>query len=429
MASSADVASAGKLQLGSLTASAASCVAVTSDRPYADKDCDGTQDAGEEFLDAIGEGGSAQIYVSGGATAQTIGTTYTDITLFDTDGLETAGVADADVANDRIVIEQSGRYAVTYAIGFSGTGNSEWTVQVAIDGTGEEVCRQRRKLGSGGDVGAISRTCLVDLTATDAVTLQAQADSAGRDMTIEEGGLTVMRLVAESGTGGGSSEYDPDTEPTSGCSSCEDWTGDTAALTWSWQNQGTATETVQMDSARILAPATAGVQLRVRWSDASIPAAQDFLIAGKVQSNLPGQFNRCGLVALMAGSEASPTSLISADVLTNSNFITGLQGWSSYTVDTTDHGSTATGYPARRPPAMYVVMFWDDSEDDIEYWFSFDGIEWILQAEADFTSAGDSPLSLGLHSLSLNASSDAACTWDFFRVLTGQSSPPWIVGE
>lgn len=55
--SATTIAGAGRLQLGSLTLGSASCIAISSDRPYADKDCDSTQDAGEEFLDeAVGGG-------------------------------------------------------------------------------------------------------------------------------------------------------------------------------------------------------------------------------------------------------------------------------------------------------------------------------------------------------------------------------------
>ncbi len=59
VASSANLATAGRVQLGSLTVGSASCVTIDSDRPYADKDCDGTKDAGEEYLDASGGGGGA----------------------------------------------------------------------------------------------------------------------------------------------------------------------------------------------------------------------------------------------------------------------------------------------------------------------------------------------------------------------------------
>jgi len=49
-----DLDISGGLQLGSLTAGSASCAEVDSDRLYGDKDCDGTKDAGEEYLDLTG---------------------------------------------------------------------------------------------------------------------------------------------------------------------------------------------------------------------------------------------------------------------------------------------------------------------------------------------------------------------------------------
>jgi hypothetical protein len=42
------------LQLGNETPASATCIDVDTDRPYADKDCDGVKDAGEEYLDQAG---------------------------------------------------------------------------------------------------------------------------------------------------------------------------------------------------------------------------------------------------------------------------------------------------------------------------------------------------------------------------------------
>lgn len=64
VATASDLASGGKLQLGDLTAGSASCIAVDSDRPYADLDCDETKDAGEEYLDGGGGGGSSDPLLS-----------------------------------------------------------------------------------------------------------------------------------------------------------------------------------------------------------------------------------------------------------------------------------------------------------------------------------------------------------------------------
>lgn len=58
VASSATVASAQCLQLASLTAASAACVCASADRLYHDTDCDGTKDAGEEFIDQAGGGGT-----------------------------------------------------------------------------------------------------------------------------------------------------------------------------------------------------------------------------------------------------------------------------------------------------------------------------------------------------------------------------------
>ena len=59
IASSADLKTAGSLQMGSLTAGSATCLAISSDCIYHDTDCDGTKDSGEEFIDHQGCGAAS----------------------------------------------------------------------------------------------------------------------------------------------------------------------------------------------------------------------------------------------------------------------------------------------------------------------------------------------------------------------------------
>lgn len=61
IASSNNIATAGRLQLGHLTAGSASCIAVDTDRTFGDLDCDGTKDGGEEYLDETGGGASHDV--------------------------------------------------------------------------------------------------------------------------------------------------------------------------------------------------------------------------------------------------------------------------------------------------------------------------------------------------------------------------------
>lgn len=88
--------------LGSTTLASASCIGVDTDRPYADKDCDNTKDAGEEYLDQTGSTPSSATTTSEGiielATAAEIDTAtdttraITPDTLNDSDfGAKNAG--------------------------------------------------------------------------------------------------------------------------------------------------------------------------------------------------------------------------------------------------------------------------------------------------------------------------------------------------
>lgn len=65
IASTQPIATAGFVQVGHLTAGSASCIARDSgDRLYGDLDCDGTKDAGEEFLDNASSGGTNHALLS-----------------------------------------------------------------------------------------------------------------------------------------------------------------------------------------------------------------------------------------------------------------------------------------------------------------------------------------------------------------------------
>ncbi|HVF61679.1 MAG TPA: hypothetical protein VNJ70_17875 [Thermoanaerobaculia bacterium] len=112
------------------------------------------------------------------------------------------------------------------------------------------------------------------------------------------------------GGGGGGPEgdqYHPDREPAS-CAVCEAWEGNTAALTWEWFNQDTATETVEMDGATIVGEAT-GDEARGRAVDPPSSGNVDLTVTAKVHF-YAGTGSACGIGILDGGTLASPTNVV-----------------------------------------------------------------------------------------------------------------------
>jgi hypothetical protein len=127
-------------------------------------------------------------------TAQTgIGTSFTTVTGFEGEG-ESNGVT-LSAANDNITVSSDGVYMIGAQTSFSGSNNVTYTMRIYVNGTGQIACF-RRKLGASGDVGSasIAFTPLV-LSANDVIDLRVKADSAGQNISMYSGQLSVYKIV------------------------------------------------------------------------------------------------------------------------------------------------------------------------------------------------------------------------------------------
>lgn len=147
------------------------------------------QDLRDFLVTAIGC--YAQIYVTGGSTAQSsIGTGFTPVTGFTTNGAD-AGIS-ADAANDRITLDVAGVYQVGFQVSFSGSASTLFTFSASLDGTEETQCSCARALGTGGDTGSCSFVGLITATAGQQLTVEVKADGSSKSITPAE-----MQLVAK----------------------------------------------------------------------------------------------------------------------------------------------------------------------------------------------------------------------------------------
>lgn len=167
-------------------------------------------------------------------------------------------------------------------------------------------------------------------------------------------------------------QYDPN-RPPSTCASCEEWTGDTATLSWSWGNQGGTTETLEMDGATIAAPQNTATALRVRCVAA--PAATDFTVHALVAGIPLDAYNHFG-IALLQGTLATPTRIDSITPTSLSVSVTDIrsQRYTNYTTYGAAHADTydADGSEFRTRPVFLRIAF-TDSGDTATFSYSYEG--------------------------------------------------------
>ncbi|MCP5017633.1 MAG: hypothetical protein GY938_20535, partial [Ketobacter sp.] len=140
------------------------------------------------------------ISVEGNAIATTIAAASTDftnkvqVTIFDTDSV--ANKVTPDHTNNHITISTDGNYEV-YApsVSFYGAGGRTYSFAIFINnGTTQIGPRTSRKLGAGGDVGALPVSALATLTAGDTVELWVQNEDNAGDLTVQDASLCVKGL-------------------------------------------------------------------------------------------------------------------------------------------------------------------------------------------------------------------------------------------
>lgn len=137
-------------------------------------------------------GNYGELLTKDGSTAQSsIGTGYTKITGFATEGISNNTTLSA--ANDTITIDESGKYRVTFNISFSGTINTDFIMALFIDGI-EQNYACERAIGASGDIGNASFMAIVDLTATEVLDIRVKADGTSKSITPTQMSLAVSSV-------------------------------------------------------------------------------------------------------------------------------------------------------------------------------------------------------------------------------------------
>lgn len=249
-----------------------------------------------------------------------------------------------------------------------------------------------------------------------------QEITVGNGLSLSGGDLSVNSSFGNFG------KYHPDREPTL-YHAKENWYNNTASLTWTWANQGGASETIGMDSSYLVAPTGVGDSLRVRWMG-SVPGSGDFIVVAKASAAGRAQYNQGGICVLTGGTTASPTQ-----IYTCGSYINGVSvrytpsRFTNYTTWAAAISEYDTGvyYPLQNAYAYYLIKF-TDSSNTLEFFTSQTGDVWNSMGT---TVASGNITDAGIFVNSSGTGSDVKARFYWFRVLkdSTQISDPFKVGQ
>lgn len=139
------------------------------------------------------KGGAGNIYVTNNATGQSIGTVFTIITQFDTDGVNYGTVA-PDVANNAIIINDVGYFRVTFSAAVQGQNNRTVTFQLFWNNLPVPAGIVSRRFNSNNEIASVGFTTILQTTSTGQnVDLRAQYNTGTPNITVISGSLTITQ--------------------------------------------------------------------------------------------------------------------------------------------------------------------------------------------------------------------------------------------
>lgn len=166
---------------------------------------------GSEIVPLVQNGGNVQatvfsvtaanygeIYVSGGAVAQTLTTagTFYKVTAWTTDGLSNGVTVDA--ANDKITIDTAGDYLVQFFVTFSDSNNRNFTFRCYNDTAASAYANTVVKTHSHStDPMFVAVSSLIHADAGDDLIVQASCGTNSTAITISDANFAVLLLKAD----------------------------------------------------------------------------------------------------------------------------------------------------------------------------------------------------------------------------------------
>lgn len=99
-----------------------------------------------------------------------------------------------NLTNSSFIIQKAGYYATNGQFSFSDGANTEFHLAIGLNGVRQQDCHTERKLGTGGDVGSASFTCISYYNVSDILTLMVENVDNVNDIEIHSLNLNIRRI-------------------------------------------------------------------------------------------------------------------------------------------------------------------------------------------------------------------------------------------
>jgi len=124
-----------------------------------------------------------------GETIITSINTYENIT-----GLTEGELKGVTYSNDTLIIQKAGTYSINSQFSFNDGDNTEYHLSLGKNGNRLKHCHAQRKIGTGGDVGSASFTCIDMFDVGDNLTIMVENVDNTNNPDIQSINLNVVRL-------------------------------------------------------------------------------------------------------------------------------------------------------------------------------------------------------------------------------------------
>lgn len=110
-------------------------------------------------------------------------------------GLNATHIQGVESDNESLTILTAGFYKIDSQFSFSDGANTEYHLALGRNGVRENHCHSQRKIGTGGDVGSASFTCIDEFMVEDKITIMIENVNNVQDPTIQSINLNVILLT------------------------------------------------------------------------------------------------------------------------------------------------------------------------------------------------------------------------------------------
>jgi len=110
-------------------------------------------------------------------------------------GLVVGHISNVVFNSSKFIIVEPGIYKISSQFAFSDGANTEFHLAMGKNGIRDEHCHTERKIGTGGDVGSASFTCIDNVTTGDILTVMVENVDNTNDPEIHSINFNILKIV------------------------------------------------------------------------------------------------------------------------------------------------------------------------------------------------------------------------------------------